>query len=235
MLLQVLGNCGPTVAAVLLMMFSGKRGELRETFSRLRPQRFKLVWYITVLLLPIGILLPGLGVYALLGGSIADFSILGLLPMFVAAVFISGLGEEIGWRGYALSGLQMTRSPFRSSLIVGVLWGLWHLPVIYWISSQTGLLFLVEFVLYVLLVTAFSVIFTWVYNATDKSLWMVVLMHGAFTAGGNSIAAFVQPVVGNTWVPYIVNVLSACVAAGIVLAVGRARMFSRQYADQRAL
>jgi membrane protease YdiL (CAAX protease family) len=175
-------------------------------------------------------LLPGLFVYALLGGNIAGFSILGLLLMFVPAIFISGLGEEMGWRGYALTRLQMTKSPLISSLIVGVFWGLWHLPIIYWFSSQTGLLFLVEFGLYVLLLTAVSVIFTWVYNATDKSLWILVLMHATFTAGGNTIAAFTQPVAGGTWVPYIVNVLSAGVVAVFVVALNQTRMFSRQCA-----
>lgn len=231
MFLQVIGNFGPTLAAIVLWMFSGTRGQLKDAFSRLLPHRSKLIWYTIVLLLPIAILLPGLFVYSLVGGNIEDFSIVSLLLVFVPAIFISGLGEEMGWRGYALSRLQVTRSPFVSSLIVGVLWGLWHLPVIYWISSQTILLFLGEFVLYVFLVTAFSVIFTWVYNATDKSLWMIVLMHAAFTAGGNTIAAFVQPVMGGTWVPYIVSVFSAGVVAVLVLALDRTRMFSRQYAS----
>ena len=230
MMLQVLGNFGPTLAAVLLWIFSGKRTELRDAFKRLLPHRTSLIWYIVVLLLPVGMLLPGLFVYALLGGNIAGFSILGLLLMFVPAIFISGLGEEMGWRGYALTRLQRTKSPLISSLIVGVFWGLWHLPIIYWFSSQTGLLFLVEFGLYVLLLTAVSVIFTWVYNATDKSLWILVLMHATFTAGGNTIAAFTQPVTGGTWVPYIVNVLSAGVVAVFVVALNQTRLFSKQCA-----
>ena len=228
MLLQVLGNFGPTLAAILLWIFSGKRTELRDAFKRLLPHRAKLIWYIVVLLLPAGMLLPGLFVYALLGGNIEGFSILGLLLMFVPAIFISGLGEEMGWRGYALTKLQLTNNPLISSLIIGVFWGLWHIPIIYWMSSQTGLLFLVEFGLYVLLLTAGSVIFTWVYNATDKSLWMVVLMHAAFTSVGNTIAAFTHPVTGGTWVPYIVNILSVVVVAVLVVALNRPRMFSRQ-------
>ncbi len=231
MLLQVLGNFGPTFAAILLLMFSGKRGELKDAFSRLLPHRAKLIWYIIVLFLPVGALLPGLFVYALLGGNIAGFSILGLLMMFVPAIFISGLGEEMGWRGYALTKLQMTKSPFNSSLIVGVLWGLWHLPIIYWVSSQTGLFFIAEFVLYVLLLTAGSIMFTWVFNATNKSLWMVILMHAAFTAGGNTIAVFVQPAMGGSWVPYIVNVLSAIVVAVIVVAFNKTGMLSKQRAE----
>ena len=136
----------------------------------------------------------------------------------------------MGWRGYALTRLQMTKSPLISSLIVGVFWGLWHLPIIYWMSSQTGLLFLVEFGLYVLLLTAVSLIFTWVYNATDKSLWILVIMHAAFTAGGNTIAVFTQPVAGGNWVPYIVNILSVVVVGVLVVTLNRSRIFSRQCA-----
>jgi len=227
MLLQFLGNFGPTLAAVLLWIFSGKRTELRDAFKRSLPHRASLIWYIVVLLLPVGMLLPGLFVYALLVGNISGFSILNLLLMFVPAIFISGLGEEMGWRGYALTKLQMTKNPFNSSLIVGVLWGLWHLPLIYWVSAQTGLFFVAEFALYVLLLTAGSIMFTWVFNATNKSLWMVVLMHAAFTAGGNTIAVFVHPAVGGSWIPYIVNVLSVGAVAVFVVVLNRTRMFSR--------
>jgi len=225
--LQSIGNYGPTFAAILLWIFSGKRAELRDAFKRVRPHRASLFWYIVALLLPIGMQLPGLFVYALLGGNMASFSIVGVLLLIVPFIFVSGLGEELGWRGYALTDLQMTKSPFISSLIVGVFWGVWHLPIIYYFSSQSGLLFLVFFALYVLFLTATSIIFTWVYNATDKSLWMAVLMHAATTASGNTILLLVLPSVAGTWIPYIVNVLSISIVAVLVIALNRTRMFSR--------
>ncbi|MFH1852137.1 MAG: CPBP family intramembrane glutamic endopeptidase [Candidatus Neomarinimicrobiota bacterium] len=228
LLLQVLGNFGPTLAAVLLWVFAGKRSELRGALKRLLPHRAGLIWYIVVLLVPLGALLPGLFVYALLGGNIASFSIMNLALMFIPAIFISGFGEELGWRGYALTRLQQTKSPFSSSLIIGVFWGLWHLPIIYWVSSQTGMYFLVEFVLYVLLLTAASVIFTWVYNAMNQSLWMMIVMHASFTASGSTIAAFTQPVLGGTWVPYIVNVISVVIVAILITAFAKTWLFSRQ-------
>jgi membrane protease YdiL (CAAX protease family) len=228
MLLQVLGNFGPTLAAAVLLAFSGKRGELRGAFNRLLPHRTGLLWYIVVLLLPLGTLLPGLFISTLLGGNIAQFNISSLLLMFIPAIFISGLGEEMGWRGFALSRLQIKKTPFLASLIVGVFWGLWHLPIIYWFSSQTGLFFIVEFILYIVQITAFSVIFAWVYNAMKNRLWMIVLMHAAFTASGNTIAVFTQPLTGGTWIPYIVNVLSAVGVAALVVALNKNKMLSRQ-------
>ena len=56
MMLQVFGNFGPTFAAVLLWLFSRKRGELKDAFRRLLPHRARLVWYVVVLLLPLGML-----------------------------------------------------------------------------------------------------------------------------------------------------------------------------------
>ena len=226
-LLQSIGNYGPTIAAILLWTFSGKRAELKDAFKRVRPHRASLFWYFVALLLPIGMQLPGLFVYALLGGNMAGFSIVRVLLLIGPYIFLSGLGEELGWRGYALTNLQMTKSPFISSLIVGAFWGVWHLPIIYYFSSQSGLLFLVYFVLYVLFLTATSIIFTWVYNATDKSLLMAVLMHAATTASGNTILLLVLPSAAGTWIPYIVNVLSISAVAVLVIALNRTRMFSR--------
>ena len=226
-LLQSIGNYGPTLAAILLWTFSGKRAELKDAFKRVRPHRASLFWYIVALLLPIGMQLPGLFVYAWLGGNMAGFSIVKVFLLIGPYIFVSGLGEELGWRGYALTNLQMTKSPFISSLIVGVFWGVWHLPIIYYFSSQSGLLFLVFFGLYVLFLTATSIIFTWVYNATDKSLWMVVLMHAATTASGNTILLLVLPSAAGTWIPYIVNILSISAVAVLVIALNRTRMFSR--------
>ena len=231
MLLQVLGNFGPTLAAILLLIFLGNRGELKDALKRLLPHRTGLIWYIVVLLLPLGMLLPGLFIYSILGGSIAGFGIPGILMMFVPAIFISGLGEEMGWRGYALTKLQMSKSPFISSLIVGLFWGLWHLPIIYWFSSQTGMFFIFEFGLYVLLLMAVSVIFTWVYNATKMSLWMLVIMHAAFTASGNTIAVFTHPMPGGTWIPYIVNVISVGFVAFLVVKFSKPGMLSTTYSD----
>jgi membrane protease YdiL (CAAX protease family) len=215
-LLQILGNYGPTLAAVLLLALLGGRGELKGLLVRLRPRRIGVRWAAIVLLLPVAVLLPGFIVYVLIGGPIAGMDLLMLLPLLLVSVFVSGLGEELGWRGYALPRLQRRNGPLAASVIVGVLWAVWHLPVYCSASAQSGVLFALEFVLYSLIVVSFSVILTWVYNATDRSLWMVVLMHAAFTAAGNTIMVAIAPARVGTWVPYTVSVLSACGTAILV-------------------
>ena len=215
---QILGNVGPSLAALLMLVLFGKRRDFKAFLARLRPRRAHLGWYGAVLLVPLGVLLPGLLAYTLLGGRLAALPWAKVLPAFVFALFISGLGEELGWRGYALPRLQANTNPraakpLAPSATLGLLWAGWHLPVFCWASTQRGVWLVVEFALYVLLLTAFSVVFTWVYHATKGSLWPVVLLHAALTATYNQILVALSPGRAGTWVPYLVSVLSACGAA----------------------
>ena len=103
------------------------------------------------------------------------------MPLLGVAFFLafsifpgSALGEEIGWRGYALPRLQARRSALSASLILAPIWGLWHLPL--WLTGDPVKtpIFYVPFFFSAF---AFSVILTWVYNSTGGSLLMVVLLH----------------------------------------------------------
>jgi membrane protease YdiL (CAAX protease family) len=104
------------------------------------------------------------------------------MPLLGVAFFLafsifpgSALGEEIGWRGYALPRLQARRSALSASLILAPIWGLWHLPL--WLTGDAVKtpVFYVPFFFFS--VFAFSVILTWVYNSTEGSLLMVVFLH----------------------------------------------------------
>ena len=210
---QILGNYGPSLAALIMLALFGKRRDLLALLARLRPRRAHLGWYGIVLLVPLVVLLPGLLAYALLGGTLSALPWADVLPAFLLAILVSGLGEELGWRGYALPRLQAGAGPLAPSVILGLLWAGWHLPVFCWASTETGAWLVVEFALYALLLTAFSVVFTWVYRATNASLWPVVLLHAALTATFNQILVALSPGRAGTWVPYLVSVLAACGAA----------------------
>jgi len=96
--------------------------------------------------------------------------------------------EEFGWRGYALPKLQVRRSALSSSLIVGVFWGLWHAPL-FWFQPHraAGMPILPILAVFVILVSAFSVLHTWLYNSTGGS----VLLSNAFHASmGVSVGLF---------------------------------------------
>ena len=127
-----------------------------------------------------------IGLYILLGGHIVLaggdppwYSYLVTFPIivFLSFPFGSGLGEEAGWRGFALPKLLERYSPFVASIILGALWGLWHIPALLmssWEGSSQGLLLFVY-------VIPLTIIMTWVYCNSRGSAIPVMLMH----TGGN--------------------------------------------------
>src|SRR3712207_6537622 len=92
------------------------------------------------------------------------------------------MGEELGWRGYALPRLLARRSALAASLILGLLWGLWHLPTFYVLGApQHGL----PISAFLLLTMAYSVLFTWIYLHTRGSVLIATLFHSAINLPGS--------------------------------------------------
>jgi membrane protease YdiL (CAAX protease family) len=90
-----------------------------------------------------------------------------------------GLGEEIGWRGFALPRLQAERPAFSASLLLGALWACWHLPALFYRDTYIAMGLLVVPIL-ITVAAVGSVVYTWLYNGTRGSLLMLVLFHGLF-------------------------------------------------------
>jgi hypothetical protein len=103
----------------------------------------------------------------------------GLLFLAFLDTFIRGpLGEELGWRGYALNELQKKYSPLKSSIIIGVLWGFWHTPL-WFASGYTGLDLIKYIVLFMIGIISFSIMVTLFYNL-NKNLVIPIVAHQLF-------------------------------------------------------
>jgi membrane protease YdiL (CAAX protease family) len=89
----------------------------------------------------------------------------------IIAMFICCIGEEIGWRGFLLPLLYNKYSLFKSSIIVGILWGVWHLN---FNSGLTG------FLLFTVYISGFSVIMSWIYAKTKGNMNLMILLHFCF-------------------------------------------------------
>jgi membrane protease YdiL (CAAX protease family) len=168
--------------------------------------RVRPVWWF-VALSPL--VLYGLAALALrlLRGTWIDVGVLGrvnFLPSLGIGALVlwivnSGLGEETGWRGYALPRLQRGRSALSASLILALFWIGWHLPTLLYLPTYMNL-GLSVLPMFALGITAGAVFLTWLYNGTRGSLLMVILWHGAFnyvTAspyGDQAVAAVVSTV-----------------------------------------
>jgi membrane protease YdiL (CAAX protease family) len=191
--LVVVGAAGPTVSAFLILAItSGKPAVLRLLRSYVL-WRVGVQWYLVAL---IGVPVLMVLAYVVVGGGLADFVapdwsfVPFYLSQFAITLFIPPRGpllEEGGWRGFALPRLQRLHGPLVGTLILGVLWGLWHGPFYFGPLSLTGPdatfvstgLACVE---YVIGAIGVSVVMTWVFNNTGGSLLMAILLHNSIDA-----------------------------------------------------
>ena len=183
----IIKSFGPFLAGYIMIRITEGPEGLRRFKSSFRQLRAGWGWYL--------FLLVGIPALILLGiilqpGTLAGFQGMstGLLVVYLVnfiVVFLGGgpLGEEPGWRGYALPKLQQRYGALWGTLFLGVLWTFWHLPDFLSPSAQgggpgTGLAtFLRNFPIFMLMVIALAILFTWIYNHTRGSIFLAILAH----------------------------------------------------------
>jgi uncharacterized protein len=181
---QPLGVLGPLVAAVVVTAQESGRPGLRSLLGRILHWRVAPIWYGVVLLGPILLYLVAMALEVALGGRPPSLgALIGVLPILVIffgymVVFVA-LGEEVGWRGYALPALQARYGALVSSVILGVLWALWHLPLFFNPDTHYSNL---PFVLQLAFQIPVAILFTWVFNSTGGSVLMAILLHAVLNA-----------------------------------------------------
>jgi membrane protease YdiL (CAAX protease family) len=198
-LLSLVGDLGPGLSALIVLLGSDVRS-LRDLFRRLIPRSVKwtaLVLSGPVVLVALCVLCSGVFV----GGFLTFSSTEQWLRVFAINLPFAPLWEEIGWRGYLLPRVERVFKPIAASLIVGVIWGFWHIPLYLRVripGSPNGS-FLFCFLVYTL---AWSVLFTWLYNATKGNLSAVVLLHATLNA---TVIAFLGRAMALTGIrPFLV-------------------------------
>jgi uncharacterized protein len=179
---------GPAAAAFVVTALIGGGPAVRQLLRRIGQWRVGVGWYLLIL---VGVpLLELLGAFAVLGSVPLDELsrnwpvILLLLPTVLYIFVFTGLGEEPGWRGFALPRLQERHGPLLGTSILAVLWALWHLPNVLF-GGYTGL----SYTLWAALTVASAFLYTWVYNRTGGSVLIAALLHGAINGGSGIIGA----------------------------------------------
>src|ERR671910_1893124 len=172
----------PFIAALIVIPLTQGWSGLRALGSRITRWRVRWYWYAAAIGLPLCVVMLVVGLNVALGASapsLAFGSVSTILLVFAVRLVNPGdgaLGEEPGWRGVALPGLQSTLSPLVSTLILGVLVTVWHVPLLF---MEEGLLqpsFIVGFLLGSFAVTFF---YTWLFNHTGGSVLMMVVAHAS--------------------------------------------------------
>jgi membrane protease YdiL (CAAX protease family) len=187
--INMLFSTGPFISAIIVtLIYRGKSG-LKELFRKVITWKVSVRWYFWALILPVIPQWIGLFLWAqLTGKELMLPTVTGYLSSWVQIALISTvyyITEELGWRGFMLPRILSMHTWIKSSLLVGIIWSIWHYP--FWITSTwtiTGSLIQV-----VLMVTAssvfaigLSVILTWIFKNTRGSILLAMLLHGSSQA-----------------------------------------------------
>ena len=183
-LVWFLGIFSPTISALIISWIIGGIPEVKHLLTGLTRWKIGFRWYFAaafIFLAPLGICL----IYLALGNSYSGpkqgETILTMLGTIVFTLFSGPIAEEMGWRGFALPRLQSKYSALVSSLILGVIWTCWHIPL-FFVTGATQMS--IPFPIYLLLVTTIAIYLTWLYNNTHGSLIVTMLAHFAYNMTG---------------------------------------------------
>lgn len=178
--LFLLGVFAPGLIAIALTAKEIGRSGVSQLLRPLFRWRVAIRWYVFAIGYMIAVKLAVAGVVRIATGAWPRFGDQPWVVMVIATLFstlIGGqAGEEIGWRGYALPRLASHIGFASASVLLGVIWAFWHLPLFFLQNSDTTGQ---SFPMYVLQVTAMSIAFAWVYVGTKGSLLLTMLMHAA--------------------------------------------------------
>lgn len=178
----------PTISGLLISWMIGGVAEVKRLLSGFTRWKVHLGWYFAALFLLVGPLVIAM-VYIALGNPAVGLrpgqTISTLLGAVLFNIFSGPLGEEAGWRGFALPRLHAKYNALVSSLILGVIWTCWHIPFFFTTgATQMG----IPFPIYLMLVVTVAFYLTWLYNNTKGSLIITVLAHFAYNLSSTLIA-----------------------------------------------
>jgi len=180
--LTLFGNYVPGIVALIVLFLSGGRKDVYAFLLRFKFWRIGARLYLFAFLCPIAILLLAALANLFAGGSdppLPSFRV--WIELFLINLPFAPLWEEIGWRGFLLPRLQEFQSGFRASIILGIVWGVWHVPLL-WHAVPQGIAPVRAFFVFFVTVTGLSVLLAWLYNRTSGALLPVIIFHGIFNA-----------------------------------------------------
>jgi membrane protease YdiL (CAAX protease family) len=211
------GTFGPSATGLVLAYCFGGKGELRALLKSMLHIRIGLKWLLFAVFVLPGVSAISCLVFRLIGGELPEppFAFWFIPLAFVYILVLMGpLGEEAGWRGFALGRLLRLASPMKSAVFLGAVWSLWHLPL-FFIEGTTqnalaGFGFLPAFICYLLYTVMISVLITLLFVKSRGSVLGAMIFH----AMGN-LSLGVMPIVFTKSGAVILLLILAAVTAGV--------------------
>ncbi len=190
------GLLGPLLAAFIVTGVTRGRDGIVDLLARMIRWRVRARWYLAALS-PLAFFAIAAALARATGGDWPDLAGLGMfggLPeigvvgVWAAMILVNGFGEETGWRGFAIPRLQRAHGALASSLILAVVWALWHLPLFFILETYRGLGVAVIPGFFLGLACG-AVVLTWLYNRSGGSILIVALWHGTYNMASGTVAA----------------------------------------------
>lgn len=223
---------GPFVAAFLLTYLNQNKDGVIKLLKRGLDYRIGKMWYF-----PIFLLMPAIAGVSLLGAMLSGETIPNLVALsqpwlilgnFVYILFLGGpLQEEFGWRGYALPRLQANHNALVSSVILGIVWAFWHLPLNF-MTEKAGPQYKPEvsmFIGSIIMLVSLSILFTWLYNNTRGSIFVSLLFHTMINLSTYVMFPIFETKTGPLY--YLISIIVAAMA--ILVVCGPKRMVRDKY------
>lgn len=222
---QMVAALAPGIAAAVLSLQRLGGGGFKALFRTVLPRRFSSWLYVAALMIGLG---SCLAVFLVLRVLVEKHASLGspvdLLMYFLLILPLSAFWEELGWRGYLLPTLLNRLKPIPAAILVGVIWGGWHLPILLAANAslQVGM---AEFGAIFCGSIAMSVILTWLYLKSRGSILICILFHNSVNAGAYY---FLSGFPGSSAVPlWGLTVAFSIVAVSVI-----SKLFNRVTAEQ---
>jgi membrane protease YdiL (CAAX protease family) len=217
-----LGALGPISAALLVTGLAGGRPGIGEFLGRMLRWRVGAGWFFIAAFSPFVLFGLSVIICSAQSGSWPDFSRLlsreyanfGWIAGWVIPGLAYGIGEEPGWRGFALPRLQGGRSALPATIILWVLWALWHIPFFFY-RFEFGL---VQAAGFLAAMFAGAIWLTCLYNSTGGSILMVVLWHFTW-----NIVNIISPVISGE-INALMSAMVMVAAAIVIIGWGPARL-----------
>jgi membrane protease YdiL (CAAX protease family) len=213
-ILFLIGGFVPSLVALLLTrLYEGKEG-LKVLLKRAFEFKIGVKWYLVIVSLALAGAIGQILLNSILGNKFPFDLYIKQLPSLLPLLITGPISEEFGWRGYFLRKLQKSYTALFSSLIVGITWAFWHLPLFLMVgTSQYELKF--PFIGFLVGIIAQSIIMTWIDSNTESSIFAAIFYHWIFTYVAQVNSTGVIRSIAYNWLEYtpyifiaIVNVIA---------------------------
>jgi membrane protease YdiL (CAAX protease family) len=216
-ILWLLGSSAPTISAIIISYICDGRKGINKLLKPFLLYKVKFKWYFAAFAITLISTLISIIYLSLNNIDIPSINFLMLIPSLIMTFIMGPLTEEAGWAGFAQPRLQSKFNALTASIVLGVLWGFWHLPLWFLPGSPQSTM---SFWLFLVVVISLRIIMGWAYNNTRGSIFIAVLFHFFFNFG-NQIGVEILGVPVNRFL-YLAGTALVVYAVWVVIVAGPA-------------